>query len=249
MKISVCTATHKHKKYLPTYVQGIVDQLTDFPDLEVNIVVDEETKADGDVTWYTLLNLIPKGFYKNFNIVINDSNLGGPESTTKAYQMATGDWIAALEGDDYYKPGKIKKTMDFILEDDLDGACTEVSAILPDGTFVEHAWKNIGFHIPKIIDFDNLVNSNKIYTCSFIHHRKWLDIVPTPVQFATEFEHLGDYPKVLYMTHKGAKIGYLDEPLSVYRDSIGIQKKDWNKTVHLDHKVRQWARQGCVWNV
>src|SRR6185436_8150767 len=128
-------------------------------------------------------------------------------------------------------------------EKGYDAVATEVSALLPDGRRVERAWRNLGIQIPEHITLANMANFNPIYTCSFIAKAEIFRAAPSPLDFAKDFGVMWDYPFFAWVA-KRYRIGYLDEPLSVYREGIGLAHANRAAIVEADTKVRQWIREG-----
>ncbi len=249
--ITILTICFNQSQYVETWYNGIVSQVNDAYDLEV-IVCDD---ASSDNTLDRLfevgqlqrdrLNYLDPG--STIHIHTNTVNLGGPANLTKAIGLMSprSEYCLMLEMDDYYKPGKLIKSLNFMLENDLDGVHTEISAILPDGTWIERGWQNICRPQPEVIDFDTLAANNCVYTCTFMAKSELIRKAPTPATFATKFYHLGDYPLLLYLLHSGAKLGYLNEPLSVYREGVGINNSKRALTVEADARIKDWAWKGC----
>lgn len=260
-RISICSATHNQRPYLEDWYRGLEAQLESLQDdfeLEVNLVIDEKDYETGRETWNSYFNCyqhltkngLPQSPLFKINYVINKTNEGGPASITKALEMATGQYIGILECDDYYKPFKLRETIDYLELEDLDGCHTEISARVyskdyPHGRWVEKGWSNIGVHQEKVVSFERLLQSNCIYTCSWIMKSEWFKNCPTPLQIYNHLGILGDYAMALHMTKNGARIGYLNRPLSVYRDGVGVNTTKRQESIDSDYKVRQWGYQGC----
>jgi glycosyltransferase involved in cell wall biosynthesis len=256
--ISICSATHNQTKYLKDWYEGIMCQFdsldTDKYDIEVCLVIDEKTERESYSTanflwsmrWDHDYERNDKYFAKNnnFKIHINSENLGGPASMSLALSMATGQYITILEPDDYYKPGKLAKSLEFIEENNLDGVHGDVDCILPDGTYIKEAWSKTCWQ-EKIVTVQRLMEMNTIYTCSFLCKADLIRKAPSPLEFSKKFSYLGDHPLFAYLCYNGAKIGWMNESLSVYRDSVGINNKNREESVRLDQLVKEWIANGC----
>ncbi len=243
--VSVAATAYKHEKYIKDWCNGLTSQvLPEGWELEVNVVVD----ASPDNT----AQIIREHNWKDIKINLYNApvNCGASPSMTRALDMCTGELICYLEGDDYYKPGKLLKSIDFLYSRGYDGMCTEVSYLMPDGGLVERGWLSHGIKPPETIVFQGLLPDNRIYSCSFVAKRECFfggfgkKRCPTPTEIARVFGFLVDYTQFLYMTKQGWKFGYLNEPLSIYRTWIGISNNR-PEIVRLTHLVKAWAQRGC----
>ena len=107
-KVSVCIVTYNQEKYIRQCLQSIVDQKTSF-DFEV-IVGDD---ASTDTTPKILLE-----FFENhadiFKVLIHDSNIGPTNNYLSVHDLAKGQYVAHIDGDDYALPGKIQAQSDVL---------------------------------------------------------------------------------------------------------------------------------------
>lgn len=253
-KISIVSATHNQRAYIKDWYEGILCQF-DTLDLdkycvEVVLVVDESGPAE---SWQTATMLIPdqerhQKYFEDgdndFKVFVNSENLGGPMSFTNAISQATGDWICLLEPDDYYKPGKLSKSLKFIKDRGLDMAHGDVDCILPSGEVRLNAWSKTSNPEP-LITVERLSRSNSYYTCTGVGRAELYRNCPTSLEISNKMGWLYDYASICHFVTNGAKIGYIPgDALSTYRDGIGASRNR-ERMVEWDGRVREWLALGC----
>lgn len=256
--ISVVSATHKQRPFLRTWWNGLLVQLETLDlskySIQVCLVIDEETHEEGKDTCDELINIIyeddPTSFpaFKHnglsLEIVTNEVNEGGPAATTKALSMCSGDWISILDVDDYWLPGKLQKSLEFIEANNLDAVHHDIDCILPNQEYRVAAWSKTCWQ-EDVVTIKRLQEMNTIYTCSFLCKADLVKACPTPLEFSKKFGYLGDYPLFANIVYNGGKIGWLNENLATYRDSIGVNTTKREESIAADRLIKQWISNGC----
>lgn len=110
MKLSVCLIVYNHEPYLRQCLDGIMMQETDF---DFEIVVGEDFSTDNS---RAVLTEYSEKYPGKFKLLFREKNLGRP--TLNVYQTSnecSGDYIAYIEGDDYWTDNhKLQKQVDFL---------------------------------------------------------------------------------------------------------------------------------------
>ena len=252
-KIAICIPSYNHAKYLPSLFQSICDQT--YQNLEIFFSDDGSSDRTRDVVqeWYKRLseNRTVKFTFNMFNY--GDNSWTNIKSLMNS--VSDADLIQFCESDDYFKPDKFEKQVKFLLDNpDFGAVHTDVEANYEDGSVCEAFWKKYRSTqtggdptIPVGNIRKYLEHCNFIYTCSMLvktelykqhyNHDKFKDELQTG---------FGDYPFFLALS-KETKIGYIDEPLSVYRvltDSLSHSNRPWiiEKTEH----IKSLARKGLI---
>ena len=251
-RVSICSATHNHRRFLAGWLQSIISQLDSLEDCEIEIIlaIDEANGGESIETDLILLNEFskyPDSCPVHIKTIVNEHNMGCSYSITRALSLATGSYIGILETDDFYNPTKLSKSIAYMNKNNLGGLHTDITAIYPNGGKENKWWLLHGVKQQPIVTLDRLKQSNTIYTCSFLARAEWFSSIPTPLEISNKFGMLVDYPMFLTMVSKGCKIGYIDESLSTYRADIGINTTRRGESIQQDIKVRDWAHRGCMW--
>jgi glycosyltransferase involved in cell wall biosynthesis len=108
-KVSVCMITYNHEKFIEQAVNSVLMQQTNF-DFEVIIGEDCSTDRTREI-----LVVLQKKHSDKIKLVLNPENIGMIPNFVKVLSMARGDYIALLEGDDYWTdPYKLQKQHDYL---------------------------------------------------------------------------------------------------------------------------------------
>ena len=104
--ISVIMPYRQKKEYVHKAIKSVMGQT--YKKFELIIIFDDEKKDD--------LNFI-KSITKNkkkIKIIINKKNIGAGASRNKGIKKAKGKYIAFIDSDDFWKPNKLEKQIEFI---------------------------------------------------------------------------------------------------------------------------------------
>jgi glycosyltransferase involved in cell wall biosynthesis len=111
--VTVCLPTYNQRTFLVAAIESAVTQ--DHPALEV--VVADDGSTDGT---YELAESWAARRGDRVRLLPRTSNRGLPgivDNYNRALAAASGDYVAFLEGDDYYLPGKIARQVAWLQED------------------------------------------------------------------------------------------------------------------------------------
>ena len=104
--ISVIMPYRQKKEYVHKAIKSVMGQT--YKKFELIIIFDDEKKDD--------LNFI-KSITKNkkkIKIIINKKNIGAGAARNKGIKKAKGKYIAFIDSDDFWKPNKLEKQIEFI---------------------------------------------------------------------------------------------------------------------------------------
>lgn len=125
-KLSVCMIVYNHEPYLRQSLDGILMQETDF---DYEIVVGEDYSTDKS---RVILNEYAEKYPDKIRLLYRDKNLGRP--TLNVYLTSNeckGDYIAYIEGDDYWTDKhKLQRQVDFLDNNPDFMGCTHTCDIV-----------------------------------------------------------------------------------------------------------------------
>jgi len=212
-KVSVLITTYNQENLITQTVESVLMQVVDF---DYEIVIGED--ASSDRTREIVIELARQHpekirvLLRDPEVANRERHLAGKMNFLKAMESCRGEYIAILDGDDYFtSPHKLQKQVDFL---DAHPECMicfhNVKAIYPEGS---NGSENLCAADQKeITDVEQLLWGNFIPSCSLMYRRE--PVVQLPDWFFKA--KVGDWPINIFKAQHG-KIGYLNEVLSAYR--------------------------------
>lgn len=203
--ISVCVATYNQAAYVADCVASVLAQRGPF-DLEV--LVGDDGSIDESAS---ILREIADQSNGVMTLYAHTQNIGGTHNYQFLIERARGDFVAHLDGDDYWLPGKLHAQMAFMEE---HPQCVAVYAnalvVSPDRTMLG-VFTN---RQPDVFDEGYLLARGNFLNHSSLFYR------------AAERYRLLDLPGnfVDYRMHlrlaRGGELGFVNAPLVGYRISV-----------------------------
>lgn len=111
IKVSVCMITYNHEAYIAEAIESVLMQKTDFP---VELVIGEDCSTDG--TRAIVLDYAAR-YPDRIRPLLPEKNLGVGLNSVATLEECRGQYVALLDGDDYWTdPLKLQKQVDFLEE-------------------------------------------------------------------------------------------------------------------------------------
>jgi glycosyltransferase involved in cell wall biosynthesis len=210
MKVSVQVITYNHEKYIAQAIESVLMQEVNF---DYEIVIGEDCSTDK--TREIVLAYQEKHPDK-IRALLRERNLGGMKNVVETFNACRGEYIAALEGDDYWtSPHKLQKQVDYLDQHPECALCFHnVTRFYQDGSREPHT-----YNAPdqkEICTLDDLWVKNFITTCSAMLRKKCVE--PLPAWFVTL--PWGDWTLFILAARRGP-IGYLKEVMGAHRIHSG----------------------------
>src|SRR5213593_3247277 len=111
MKVSVVMTTYNHEKFIARAIDGVLMQQTDFA---YEIIIGEDCSSDK--TRSIVIDFHKKHLDK-IHLILPAENLGndGNSILVQGLQAAHGEYVALLDGDDYWtSASKLQKQVKFL---------------------------------------------------------------------------------------------------------------------------------------
>lgn len=214
IKVSICITTYNHEKYIAEAIESVLMQKTNF---EYEIIIGEDESKDRTreiVQAYK--NKYPDKiilFLNNrSNVIFIEGRPTGRWNFINNLKHAKGQYIALLEGDDYWTDNhKLQKQIDFLDNHPGSTLCFHDVLVKNEGTSKQETV------FPGIapLTFDRLLENNFIPTCSVVY-RRIFDFNELPAWYRYSVP-MGDWPLHVLHAHEG-KIGKIDKVMAVYRE-------------------------------
>jgi glycosyltransferase involved in cell wall biosynthesis len=208
MKVSIATVTYNHADYLAQSVESALGQKTDFP---FEIVIGEDCSTDGT---REVARSLAARYPDRIRLLLPENNLGLARNTVQTIEACRGEYVAILEGDDFWiDPEKLQKQVDFLdANRDCAWCFTRARIVDADGKHVP-APSNVRVAKPKytLAEYLERCFQPRFCTVMFRHHRfekfpEWVYDMPTV-----------DLPLHILNTHPDAMIGFVDAETLAYR--------------------------------
>lgn len=212
MRLSVVIPAYNLERYIAECLEGVLQQQVDF---EYEVICIDDASSDG--TWQLMCELARQ--YPSLAIYQNPQNLGLAGTQRRLFELATGDIIAYMDGDDVALPGKLQALVNY-LED--HPACS--IAFHEAEKFDDDTGRSLGLYtrdfynaqylrpitdVSDLIRFGNYINASSV---AFRRHDHLSQIVNSNCKIIL------DYPLHIMnaLFTKGA-IGFVDQILGRYR--------------------------------
>lgn len=209
-KVSVCVMTYNQSKYIRQCIESLIEQDCDF---KYEIIVSDDCSTDG--TQEIIKELYQK-FPDRIQMFLQEKNIGVKNNYLFLHKQAKGEYIAHVDGDDYYFQNKLRLQAKFL---DDNKEC------------------NIVWH-PMLLDINScIVNGylqSKIdFTDMKFFRRDIIQLISVGKNSAKMYRRqvrdidIPDFELVDYLLNiEQVKAGYgayaSNEPLGVYRVGVGI---------------------------
>ncbi|MCK9208657.1 MAG: glycosyltransferase, partial [Salinivirgaceae bacterium] len=108
-KVSVLVVTYNQAPFIEQALNSILEQKTSF---EFEVVIGDDCSTDGTKEKITQFQ---KRYPEKIKPLFNEKNIGFLQNWKKSYQRCRGEYLAILEGDDFWTdPLKLQKQVDFL---------------------------------------------------------------------------------------------------------------------------------------
>jgi predicted O-linked N-acetylglucosamine transferase (SPINDLY family)/predicted SAM-dependent methyltransferase/glycosyltransferase involved in cell wall biosynthesis len=206
MKVSILIITYNHDQFIAQAIDSVLMQEVDF---DYEIVIGEDCSTDS--TRQIVLDYQRK-YPDKIRLLLPEENLGMLKNFVSTYKACQGEYVALLEGDDYWiSPRKLAVQVNFLDNNPDCSMCFNDTVTIEAG---EHSEPTL--FIPrssaKAYTIKRLLQYNFISTPSVMYRHKLIGEFPS---WYYE-QSLGDWSlHILHAQH--GKIGYIDEVMSAYR--------------------------------
>jgi glycosyltransferase involved in cell wall biosynthesis len=208
MKLSVLIATYNQERYIEQAVRGALMQRTSF---DYEILVADDCSTDGT---REILRALAAEHPNRLRLVLNERNLGMHGNYRNVWMQCRGQYIAVLEGDDYWTdPTKLAKQVAFL---DAHPECVlcfhNVVIFSDDESVIGGEALYCPPDLPEICGSEDLLQEMFINSSSVVLRNGVFKEFPA---LGTDLA-LGDWPLYLWLSSFG-KLGYIPEVMSAYR--------------------------------
>jgi len=213
MKVSVLMITYNHEKFIAQAINSILMQQTDF---DYEIIVGDDFSKDRT---RAILDSYKKKHPSKIRLLFPDRNLGMHRNFIQTLNSCQGQYVAILEGDDYWtSPYKLQKQVDFLDKEPSYSTCFHKASVISQDTGEEILVLPPKDYQKATLTIDDLLLINFMATASVMFRRGLFHGFP---DWTYNLSMLDWVLHILNSEH--GNIGYIDESMSVYRiHSAGV---------------------------
>ncbi len=215
-KVSVAMITYNHERFIAQAIESVLMQETAF---EYEIVIGEDCSTD--LTREIVVDF-QKRFPNKIRLLLPESNIGAHKNLSQTLAACGGQYVALLEGDDYWtSPEKLQKQADF-LDSHLDcSLCFHpVKWFYDNAKGVPATWPKDGSKWPErckpFSTAEDILREIFIQTGSVMFRNGLLDEYPGWLYRLRG----ADWSLYILFADKG-KLGCLDEVMAAHRKHPG----------------------------
>ncbi|HXP69060.1 MAG TPA: glycosyltransferase [Candidatus Dormibacteraeota bacterium] len=209
MKLSVAMITYNHERFIRQAIESVLAQKVNF---DFEIVIGEDCSTDST---RAIVAELQQQYPELIVALMRPHNLGAMRNLQETLAACKGQYIAFLEGDDYWTAQhKLQKQVDFLdarpdcaischrtqFTDEMNSGHSSVFPSLPAGTY----------------SIDDLLRGNFIMTCSAVC--RWRSMGRLPDWFLGL--KLADWPMFALLARAGT-IELMDDVMAAYRVHSG----------------------------
>ncbi|HOW97358.1 MAG TPA: glycosyltransferase [Kiritimatiellia bacterium] len=205
-RVSVAMITFQHERFIAHAIESVLMQDAGFP-FELVIGDDASTDHTREVA-----GEYGRRHPGRVRLLTAESNQGVARNFVKTLRECRGQYVALLEGDDYWtRPDKMRKQADFLDAHPEHAACFHPVKVRADGEAGTR-------HVQRVrpprggYGLEDLLRANFMHTCSVMSRNHLIPDWPEPF---LDLKML-DWPYHILNALRGT-VGFLPEAMAVYR--------------------------------
>ena len=204
MKVSVWMTAYNHGKYISACLESVLNQKTNF---DFDIVLGEDCSSDNT---REIVKEFADKYPGKFKLFLPEKNIGMMEMDVATHGLCEGEYLALLNGDDYWTDeNKLQIQFDFLEENRDAVMCYHKALVINEDTGYE--FETVYPESGEELTAEYLLNGyNPVMTPTVMVR----NVVSIP-EFYSGMPY-GDMLLYLLLSQKG-KIRYIDRLMSVYR--------------------------------
>lgn len=200
-RIIVCVATFNQHSLIEACVHSILGQTVD---ADIRILVGDDASTDGTSD---IMAKLESTDTKRIKLLRRKMNLGPCTNMCELITLADGDYIARVDGDDYWLQGKLQRQLEFLQ------AHPDCAAVYTNAITVDEANREIGLF--NDVGDARLDLAAMLRQGNFLNNSSVLFRVANKQGWVEPSQQL-DYQVHLWQARHGW-LGHIGEPLTAYR--------------------------------
>jgi glycosyltransferase involved in cell wall biosynthesis len=207
MKVSVLVMTYNHAQFIRHALDTVLMQDCDF---DYEVVISEDFSTDGT---RAIVEEYQRQHPGKVSLLLSTHNLRSNAIVVRGIRACKGQFIALLDGDDYWiTSDKLRKQVMFLESHPGCAICFHNAKVIDGGAERSNPNWNADNH-PEITSLKDLWFGNFIATSSTMFRRGLINEFPA---WYDDYFPITDWPLHILNAEQG-DIGYINEVMSVYR--------------------------------
>ena len=208
LKVSVCIFVYNLEKYISQAIESVLMQKTNF---QYEIIIGEDMSTDHT---RDICISYQKSYPDKIRLLLREKNLGMTKNIFDTLKEASGEYVAVLDGDDYWiDPLKLQKQVDFMdLNTDFSLCCHNSIVLYEDHNIAPSIFNPR--NQTDIISTEELILKWSMATASMLYRKSCMSF-PEWVYKAHNF----DLAIQIVVADKG-KVKFLKDIMSIYRKTL-----------------------------
>lgn len=205
MKVSVMMITYNHERFIAQAINSVLMQDVDF---DYELVIGEDCSTDNT---RNIVTGFRDRYPERIRLVTSDTNVGASKNEKRTLQVCQGEYVAMLEGDDYWTSSdKLQKQVDFLDHHHECSICFHnVLAFYEDGSGEPREY--CPADQKEISTLEDLLVTNFIPTCSAMFRNRLV------TKFPDWYYSLLMIKPMWVLLAQFGKVGYIKDVMGAYR--------------------------------
>lgn len=235
--VSVNMITYNHERHIEKAIQGVLNQVTDFP---FNLVIGEDCSSDRTKD---IVREYQKKYPHIIKLVTSDANVGMLRNSFRTSFACDGKYIAFCEGDDFWHNSKkLQIQVDFLEQNPSYGMVhSNVNFINTCTNDLTESYLNLPLDLNDDNAYFQILNNTRIVFTPTVCVRSDLlfHVLNNSSECTNEKFMMGDLQLWLELSRL-AKVKYLTEPLATYNMHVesASRSKNLNKLVRFEESSK-----------
>ena len=253
VKVAVCMITYNHANFITQAIESVLSQQASF---DFRLYIGEDGSRDGTLE---ICQDFAKRYPDQINLVTSTQNVGMMNNLLRTYKSCEGEYIAFIEGDDYWTDNlKLQKQIDFLDSDQSYIACFHNVLLKMERMNRNEEWLMHKTMPKDTFGTEDILGPWLIHSASLIFRNK------EKLELPPWFQHcrFGDLAFFLLLSLKG-KFKYLEDVMAVYRrhdGGITTQFIGWDKitalifiyenfNIHTGYRYKAKVREAVIYEI
>lgn len=204
-RVTVCLVTCNQREFI---AQSLLSVLGQGADADLRVLVGDDASDDGTSD---IVAEIARNHQGKVEHVRRQERMGGYANMRDLIMRADGDFIARVDGDDYWLPGKLQRQLDCMqAHPDYAAIYTNAITVDPSGRSIGR-FNDVGdarFDLASLLRRGNFLNNSSVLFRS-AGRDAWLEVEGPQIDYRVHLWHA-----------RNGLLAHIGEPLTAYR--VGV---------------------------